>query len=128
MQLNVEETLWGRSWVSSKHTHMGHRAHQSAVLDDGAAAHACHDAAGGAQQLRVGDLQEQVAAVGARAAAEDLDVEEADLVAPDIGEDLRRAGVHLGAVRHRQGFPLPALAIAEDPPGGVAAEGADGNL
>ena len=36
--------------------HVGHRANQFAVLDDGAAAHACHDAAGGGEQLRVSDL------------------------------------------------------------------------
>ena len=63
MQLNVEETLWGRSWVSSKHTHVGDGANQFSVLDDGAAGHALDDAAGGLQKRIVGDVQEEIPAV-----------------------------------------------------------------
>ena len=43
---------------------MGHSAHQPAVLDDGGAAHALDDAAGGFQQGGIGDFQQQIPAVG----------------------------------------------------------------
>ena len=41
--------------------HMGHCTHQPSVLQDGAAAHPLHDAAGLRQQCRVGDAQHHVA-------------------------------------------------------------------
>ena len=126
MQLNVEETLWGRSWVSSKHTHMGHGSHQSAVLDDGAARHSGHDAAGGVQQVRVGDLQDQVPSVGAGAAFEDLHVEKFHSFAADIAEDPGRAGADLAGLGHGQGLAGPFGPGAEDPEGGVGPQGADG--
>ena len=42
---------------------MGRRAHHLAILDDRRSRHALYDAAGSRQQLRVGDLQHQIAGI-----------------------------------------------------------------
>ena len=75
--------------------HMGHRAHQPPVLQDGAAAHALHDAAGFGQECRIGHPQDHIpAGVGV------VHLLDAHFVGPGRlalsgGPDLRFAGHHL---------------------------------
>ena len=83
--------------------HMGHRAHQSAVLNDRAAAHALHDAPGACQQRRIGHVDHDGAQVCAALALQALNF--AIIGAHRVvhgGENLRTAGVHLAARAHGQ--------------------------
>ena len=50
-------------WVADEH--VGYRADDPAILDNGAAAHALHDAAGDGQQVGVGDLDDHALGRGA---------------------------------------------------------------
>ena len=122
MQLNVEETLWGRSWVSSKHTHVSNCSHNSAILDYWAAAHARHDAAGGLQEGGVRDLEHQIPSVAVGAALENLHIVQPDVLAADVGEDLGRSLPDLPRLRRGQGLAGPPGPRAEDAEGGVGPE------
>ena len=77
---------------------MRDRAHDLAVLQDGAAAHALHDAAGDAEQLRVRDLDDHGAGGpgGLGRQADDLAGKLLHTAAVDGGQDRGGAELHLG--------------------------------
>src|SRR5574344_1545211 len=86
--------------------HMGHSAHQLAVLQNGAAAHALHYAAGGLQQLRVGNAQEQAAGrILVTVDLDDLHLILPDLITADGGTDHGSAGFHFLSRCHRHSLP-----------------------
>ena len=72
---------------------MRHRADQLAVLDDGAAAHALHDAAGRVQQARIGYAQHHAFGGGSVLLADvgDFDSIFLHAASADGAEDGRRA-------------------------------------
>ena len=111
--------------------YMGHCAHQPPVLQDGAAAHPLHDAAGLRQQCRVGDAQHHVAARVGIVHLFNIDAVAAGRFAAGGGQDLCRAGQHL--LRKGKLCLLPGnsgayrtvnaiFAVDADPAKGVVAE------
>ena len=96
---------------------MRYRADQLAVLDDGAAAHALHDAAGRVQQARIGHAQHHAFGGGSVLLADmgDFDGVLLHAASADGAEDGRRArmdgraradgqAVGIERVRHGRGY------------------------
>ena len=99
---------------------MGHGAHQSAVLQNGAAAHALDNAAGQLQQVRVRYLQKQITVIGIVGVdGRQLHLEFLHPVAPDVGTDHRPAGVDLVGRCHVDGRSVRTFHGAENAAGGV---------
>ena len=75
------------------HQHMGHGSDDTAVLDDGAPAHALHDPAGDFQEAFIRDLDHHIAVSGISAPVDgaDVDIEALDLCAAYIRQDFCRA-------------------------------------
>ena len=85
---------------------MCHGSHQLSVLENGAAAHALHNAAGNFQQFRIGDADRHVAGAVCAAVVDFLqrDVIGFRRVAGNGAEDLCGSGLDLLLQCHGNGF------------------------